>query len=130
MGTGTAGTMLSGTPMAAPHVAGVAALALQAHPAWTADDVRLAIINTADPTQITSFLPRIGGSGLVHPYPAALTSTDAQGDNGAGSLSLGVAESSADFQPSGSITVHNLSNKPLNFHVTSQPTTGSSPHSV
>src|SRR5260221_13815160 len=65
MGTGTAGTMFSGTSMAAPHVAGVAALALQAHPAWAADDVRPAIANTADPTQITSFLPRIGGSGLV-----------------------------------------------------------------
>ncbi len=130
MGTGTAGTMFSGTSMAAPHVAGVAALALQAHPTWTADDVRLAIVNTADPTQITSFLPRIGGSGLVQPYPATLTSTDAQGDNGAGSLSLGLAESSADFQPSGNITVHNLSNQPVNFNVTSQPSTGSSPHSV
>src|SRR5258708_13334424 len=99
MGTGTAGTMFSGTSMAAPHVAGVAALALLAHPTWTADDVRLAIVNTADPTQITSFLPRIGGSGLVQPYPATLTSTDAQRDNGAGSLSPALSGSPPDFHP-------------------------------
>src|SRR2546421_3216052 len=44
----------SGTSMAAPHVAGSAALAIQAHPAWDAADVAAAIVNTADATQLAS----------------------------------------------------------------------------
>ncbi|NBD28366.1 S8 family serine peptidase [Paenibacillus glycinis] len=39
---------LSGTSMASPHVAGLALLLLQAHPAWTPTDVRAALANTAD----------------------------------------------------------------------------------
>lgn len=38
---------LSGTSMAAPHVAGIAALVLQKHPTWTPTDVRNALLSTA-----------------------------------------------------------------------------------
>ena len=37
----------SGTSMAAPHVTGVAALLKQEHPAWTPEDIKAAIVNTA-----------------------------------------------------------------------------------
>lgn len=37
-----------GTSMAAPHLAGSAAIVRQQHPAWTAAQVRSAIVNTAD----------------------------------------------------------------------------------
>jgi minor extracellular serine protease Vpr len=37
-----------GTSMASPHVAGAAALILQAHPAWGVDDVKTALMNTAE----------------------------------------------------------------------------------
>ena len=47
-GTGNEGVSLSGTSMAAPATAGVAALVRQAHPTWSADDVKAAIMNTAD----------------------------------------------------------------------------------
>ncbi len=40
---------LSGTSMAAPVVSGIAALALQAHPEWTPDQVKSAIVGTARP---------------------------------------------------------------------------------
>lgn len=48
VGTGNEGISLSGTSMAAPVTAGVAALVRQAHPAWTSVEVKAAIMNTAD----------------------------------------------------------------------------------
>lgn len=46
-GTGTRGTVMSGTSMATPLTAGVAALVSGAHPAWSADRVKAALMNTA-----------------------------------------------------------------------------------
>jgi minor extracellular serine protease Vpr len=43
-----------GTSMAAPHLAGMAAVVRQAHPAWTAAQVRSAIVNTASQGVLTS----------------------------------------------------------------------------
>ncbi len=38
---------MSGTSMATPDVAGIAALTFEAHPTWGADDVKAALMNTA-----------------------------------------------------------------------------------
>ena len=46
-GGGAAGHVLSGTSMAAPHVAGIAALVRAAHPRWSPTEVKAAIVNTA-----------------------------------------------------------------------------------
>lgn len=45
---GTAYARLAGTSMAAPHVAGTAALLLAAHPDWSVEQIRQALRSTAD----------------------------------------------------------------------------------
>ncbi|MGO1317551.1 MAG: S8 family serine peptidase [Cellulomonadaceae bacterium] len=46
-GSGTGGVAYSGTSMATPHTAGIAALVSEAHPRWSAIHVKAQIINTA-----------------------------------------------------------------------------------
>ena len=53
---------ISGTSMAAPHVAGAAALLLQRHPGWTPADVKAALVETGNNALATS-----GSSALAGP---------------------------------------------------------------
>src|SRR2546421_8460233 len=105
----------SGTSMAAPHVAGSAALAIQAHPAWDAADVAAAIVNTADATQLASNSARLGGNGLVQPFGATQTSVTAHAADGTPSVSFGVAELTSDFSGVGNIVVENRGTAPASF---------------
>ena len=45
---------LSGTSMAAPHVAGAAAVLLQRHPNWSPSNVKSALVLTGDPVHVDS----------------------------------------------------------------------------
>jgi minor extracellular serine protease Vpr len=87
--------VLSGTSMASPHVAGAAALYLQAHPGTRARDVRAAFQNSADPVprQDGSVEPLARqGAGLIDIDDAILATTQIQ----PGKLSLGDDDSAAE----------------------------------
>ena len=58
---------MSGTSMASPHVAGVAALTRQAHPTWKVEDIKAAIVNTGLPSGVLVNRISRGGTGLVQP---------------------------------------------------------------
>lgn len=66
---------LSGTSMATPHVAGIAALLLEAHPAWTPGIVKSALMTTAGRRMVkedgvTKADPFDLGSGMIIPNRA------------------------------------------------------------
>jgi len=97
--------------MAAPHVAGVAALVKGAHPGWSAQNIKNALVSTAstDMAMINSLYPsRIIGNGMVNPRAAinaevAFQATKA-GDAG---LSFGVQEGQA-FSEEAKVRLVNL----------------------
>ncbi|NJE46809.1 alkaline serine protease [Thermococcus sp. GR7] len=63
-------TKASGTSMATPHVAGVAALLLQAHPDWTNSKIKTALIETADIVAPAEIADIAYGAGRVNVYKA------------------------------------------------------------
>lgn len=60
--------LLTGTSMASPHVAGLAALQMQAHPAWSPMAVKSSLM-TSTRRYVTSSSnnPHVGGAGFVSP---------------------------------------------------------------
>lgn len=64
---------LSGTSMAAPHVAGILALIKEAHPDWTPAQLKAALLTTAHP--LDGYQPVEQGAGKVDPQAAIETDT-------------------------------------------------------
>lgn len=70
---------MQGTSMASPHVAGTAALLLQAHPEWKVDDVKAALMNTAEdlvnPATGEAYPHNTQGAGSIRVMDALNTKT-------------------------------------------------------
>ncbi|MBO3089926.1 S8 family serine peptidase [Cellulomonas dongxiuzhuiae] len=81
VGSGNGGTTKSGTSMAAPHVAGIVALVREAHPGWSAAQVKAAVVNTAthdiatEPGGDLFYGPARVGSGRVDALAAVTQDT-------------------------------------------------------
>lgn len=128
VGTGNGPATLSGTSMASPHVAGVAALAVQAHPKWKASEVAAAIVSTADPDKVAGENLVRGGVGLVDAAQAVAASTTATGDafkTDSGwlresALSFGFEESPLGFLGVKTVTVTNYGKKAVTYNITSE----------
>lgn len=131
VGTGTGAEVLSGTSMAAPHVAGVAALARQAHKDWKSYEIASALVSTADPAKVAGYRLTRGG-GLVDPSQVVGTSVYAYGDSyrtRAGrvydaSLSYGFAEPEASkgYRGTRTLTLVNKSTKKVTFTLRDEKT--------
>jgi minor extracellular serine protease Vpr len=143
VGSGNQGTIMSGTSMAAPHVAGVAALVKQAHPTWNqVQEWKAAIVNTGNPSAIggsSSYRTSRGGTGLVQPVPAVNTNVIALGvgnslsaNTGMSTLNFGFSELNADFSQTKLIKLRNKGGTPATFNISQTNATqlGVSAHSI
>ncbi|MGC9359671.1 MAG: S8 family serine peptidase [Anaerolineae bacterium] len=117
MASGDGGVSMSGTSMAAPHVAGVAALIKQAHPDWAPEQVKAALMNTVDPAYDEDDYPALftrSGMGRVDASRAVTTTMLAIADEDLVGLNWGVVASMANTVTlTGTVTVHNLSTEAL-----------------
>ncbi|WP_051551359.1 S8 family serine peptidase [Nocardioides sp. URHA0020] len=118
VGTGDDGVSESGTSMASPMVAGLAALVVSAHPAWSPEQVKADIMNTAgqnlyvdgssEPSS-ARYAPNRVGAGRIQ-AAAALTNevlAYVADDPGAVSVSFGPVEVTAPMTATKTVTVQN-----------------------
>jgi len=103
---------MQGTSMASPHVAGAAALVLQANPEWSVEDVKAALMNTAeeviDPGTGQAYPHNTQGAGSIRVVDAIKTDTLAT----PGSHSFGVFDKNKGKQvEKQQFTIKNLSSE-------------------
>ena len=120
-GTTAAGKLLSGTSMAAPQVAGVAALIHGLHPNWPPGAVKAAITNTADasPARLKNPNSRVAGTGVVdgaRAVGALVMATTADGTNG---LSFGYRPAKGAITASHAFSIENHSPQSVTYDLAS-----------
>lgn len=130
--SGTGALSLSGTSMAAPHVAGAMALLRQIHPDWSSAELKALAMNTALPlvrsgAALTSALnaPSLVGAGRIDLIAAARAPAIAYAADAPGhvSLSFGMPEVLDFYQASQRLRVANRSNQPVAYRLSYIPLT-------
>jgi len=119
-GSGSAGEYGSGTSTSSPHAAGVAALVRSAHPGWTVNQVKAAIMNTAVSDTMGGFDPRVAGTGVISAGAALRTVAVALTDDGTNALSFGYRPENHKFAAERKFRIQNLSQVPLTYVLTTE----------
>ncbi len=121
VGTGFKAAAESGTSMAAPMTAGVAALVTEAHPIWSTEQIKAAIMNTADAStaKIQAYDPRRAGSGVVDARKAVDTVGLALAGEGQSALSYGYEPLGGAYSETLRITLENTGPSPISYSLSS-----------
>jgi minor extracellular serine protease Vpr len=120
--SGFRGARISGTSMASPATAGVAALVRQAHPSWSPAQVKGAIMNTAEagPTKFVSgYDVRRGGTGAVQADRAVATVAMTTTPEGRNTLSYGYDQLTGAYSETLPFTIHNTGGTALTYNLSS-----------
>jgi minor extracellular serine protease Vpr len=121
VGTGNRGTIISGTSMSSPMTAGVAALVTEAHPDWTTERIKGAIMSTADAgsakIQAASYDPRRAGAGVVDARKAVDTVGLITTGDGRSTLSYGSEALAAAYSETLSFTIENHGSKDVTYNL-------------
>ncbi|MCE7007842.1 S8 family serine peptidase [Kibdelosporangium philippinense] len=129
-GSGNQTLVISGTSMAAPHVAGIAALVRQTHPEWSVEEVKAAVVNTAGDDVRTEpngtlLAPQRVGAGRVNAQSALDSQVLAMvlESPGAVSVSFGTVEAVTRMSASRTVKLVNKGSAPAEFQVAYQEIT-------
>jgi subtilisin family serine protease len=132
MGTGNGGLNDSGTSMATPHAAGLAALVVEAHPKWSTEKIKAAMMNTATKdvfagpgqTGLVEAPERVGAGRIVSDAAVeqqvlAYNATD----RGSVGVSFGVVNVLGHSSLTKRVTVENTGNQTATYQVSYKPAT-------
>jgi subtilisin family serine protease len=125
-GSGNDRTVLSGTSMAAPHTSGITALIREAHPEYSVEEVKAAVINTAghdlNDAAGHTYAPQRVGSGRIDAKAALDNQVLAYvvDDPGAVSVNFGTVEAAGPVSLTKTIKVVNKGTKPAEYSVAYQ----------
>ena len=127
MGTGIAGAWFKGTSFSTPHVAGAAALAMQAHPGWSATEIKALLLNTANPMRHedgTVYPESLAGAGFLDVARAVTTPVTimAEGNDGLTTLSLGALALAKPWEETRQIRVTNHGDSEAQFALSIEET--------
>lgn len=124
-GTARQGITMSGTSMAAPHVAGAMALLRQAHPTWTVAELKALVMNSASSdvwsssakTQLAA--PSRVGAGRLNLQNALASPVIAYNKNDPGQVSLSFGQVAVVNTQSfvQSALIQNFSASPITYHL-------------